>query len=54
MPFEARGYVCVGAYDGAAKSSNPHSDTDVMTNLDMVFLTNVTKMVPAFVLGETV
>jgi hypothetical protein len=56
MPFEARGYVCVGAYDGAAKPSNPHyhSDTDVITNLDMVFLTNVTKMVLAFVLSEAV
>ncbi len=55
MPFEARGYVCIGAYDGAAKSSNPHyhSDTDIITNLDMSFLTSVTKMTLAFVVNES-
>jgi len=55
MPFEARGYVCIGAYDGAAKSSNPHyhSDTDVINNLDMSLLTNITKMTLAFVLSES-
>jgi Zn-dependent M28 family amino/carboxypeptidase len=55
MPFEARGYICIGAYDGAAKSSNPHyhSDTDVITNLDLSFLTNVDKMTLAFVLNES-
>jgi len=54
MPFEARGYVCIGAYDGAAKPNNPHyhSETDVITNLDTSLLTNVTKMVLAFILNE--
>jgi Zn-dependent M28 family amino/carboxypeptidase len=54
MPFEARGYVCVGAYDGSAvdKNTHYHSDTDVPTNLNIDFLTSVTKMVLAFLLSE--
>jgi hypothetical protein len=54
MPFEARGYVCVGAYDGSAKPDNPHyhSSTDKLSNLDLDFLTSVTKMVLAFVLKQ--
>jgi hypothetical protein len=54
MPFEARGYVCIGAYDGSAISKNPHyhSCTDVIDNLNMKFLKEVTKMVLAFVLNE--
>ncbi|MGB9169145.1 MAG: M20/M25/M40 family metallo-hydrolase [Nitrososphaeraceae archaeon] len=54
MPFEARGYVCIGAYDGSAISSNPryHSSTDILANLNMDFLTSVTKMVLATILQE--
>jgi hypothetical protein len=54
MPFEARGYICIGAYDGSAKANNPHyhSSTDIPSNLDMDFLTSVTKMVLSFVLKE--
>ena len=54
MPFEAHGYVCIGATDGSAVDSNNHyhSDTDIPSNLDMDFLTSVTKMVPAFTLSE--
>ncbi len=54
MPFEARGYVCIGAYDGSALPNNPHyhSDTDVLANLNINFLTEVTKMVLAFALSE--
>jgi Zn-dependent M28 family amino/carboxypeptidase len=54
MPFEARGYVCIGAYDGSAISSNPHyhSSTDIPDNLNMNFLTSVTKMVLATILQE--
>ena len=50
MPFEARGYVCIGAYDGSAVSENSHyhSETDVLSNLDMDLLTYVTKMVFSF------
>ena len=54
MPFEARGYVCVGAYDGSAVSENSHyhSETDLLSNLDMDLLSSVTKMVLAFALSE--
>jgi hypothetical protein len=54
MPFEARGYVCVGAYDGSAieKNKHYHSDTDIPSNLNMDFLTSVTRMVLAFALSE--
>jgi hypothetical protein len=56
MPFEARGYVCIGGYDGAAKPNNSHyhSDTDIIDNLDLEFLTSVTRMALAFVLNEAV
>jgi hypothetical protein len=54
MPFEARGYVCIGAYDGSAVQQNHHyhSETDVPSNLDLDFLTSVTKMTLAFALSE--
>jgi hypothetical protein len=54
MPFEARGYVCIGGYDGSAieENSQYHSSTDVMDNLDTDFLTSVTKMVLAFAISE--
>ena len=55
MPFEARGYVCIGAYDGSAIDENPHYHTqlDIPENLNIPFLTSVTKMVLAFVLLES-
>jgi hypothetical protein len=54
MPFEARDYVCIGAYDGSAieKNKHYHSDTDIPSNLNMDFLTSVTRMVLAFALSE--
>jgi hypothetical protein len=54
-PFEARGYVVIGAYDRSAEPDNPHyhSCSDVPTNLDMDFLTSVTKMVLATILHVT-
>jgi hypothetical protein len=55
MPFEARGYVCIGAYDGSAIEENPHYHTqlDVPENLNMPFLTSVTRMVLSFILLES-
>lgn len=55
MPFEARGYVCIGAYDGSAIDENPHYHTqlDIPENLNIPFLTSVTKMVLAFILLES-
>jgi Zn-dependent M28 family amino/carboxypeptidase len=54
MPFEAAGYVCIGAYDGSAVTNNPnyHSPSDIPSNLDFNFLTSITKMVLAFILIE--
>jgi hypothetical protein len=51
-PFEARGYVVIGAYDRTAEEDNPHyhSCSDIPTNLDMDFLISVTKMVIATIL----
>ena len=50
-PFEARGYVVIGTYDGLAEEDrNPHyhSCSDMPANLDMDFLTSVTKMVHCY------
>jgi Zn-dependent M28 family amino/carboxypeptidase len=51
-PFEARGYVVIGAYDQSAEPDNPHyhSSSDAPSNLDMEYLTSVTKMVLATIL----
>jgi hypothetical protein len=52
-PFEAKGYVVIGAYDGSADSiKNPHyhSSSDIRENIDWDYLTSVTKVVLATVL----
>jgi Zn-dependent M28 family amino/carboxypeptidase len=52
-PFEAKGYVVIGAYDGSANSiKNPHyhSSSDMPENIDWDYLTSVTKLVLATVL----
>jgi Zn-dependent M28 family amino/carboxypeptidase len=52
-PFEAKGYVVIGAYDGSADSiKNPHyhSSSDIPENIDWDYLTSVTKLVLATVL----
>lgn len=53
-PFESRGYVVIGAYDGSAEHNNPHyhSSADIPANLDIEFLTSVTKMILATILYE--
>jgi hypothetical protein len=55
MPFEARGYVCIGAYDGSAVKRNIHyhSSQDISSNLNMEFLKGVNKMVLSFLLIES-
>lgn len=52
MPFEARGAVTVGAYEG---EGNPHyhRTTDEPATLDYTYLTHVTKLVLATVLAES-
>ncbi|HSF50798.1 MAG TPA: M20/M25/M40 family metallo-hydrolase, partial [Nitrososphaeraceae archaeon] len=51
-PFERLGYVVIGAYDRSAELDNPHyhSSSDIPANLDMEYLTSVTKMVLATIL----
>ncbi len=46
MPFEAKGYACIGVYEG---SENPdyHKTTDTVDVLDMDHLAQVAKMVVA-------
>jgi beta-phosphoglucomutase-like phosphatase (HAD superfamily) len=48
MPFEAKGYACIGVYEGG---ENPgyHKTTDLAAVLDMNHLAEVTKMVAATV-----
>ena len=52
-PFEAQGTVVIGAYDGSARSNNPHyhSTTDTANYIDWPFLTSVTKMVLATIMS---
>jgi Zn-dependent M28 family amino/carboxypeptidase len=51
-PFEAEGYVVIGAYDGSARTSNPHyhSSSDLPSLIDWDYLTTVTKMVLATII----
>ncbi len=52
-PFEAEGYVVVGAYDGSAnEDQNPHyhDSSDTPSLIDWTYLTSVTKLVMATVL----
>jgi Zn-dependent M28 family amino/carboxypeptidase len=51
-PFEAKGYVVIGTYDGSAENINPHyhNSSDTPSLIDWNYLTSVTKMVLATVL----
>jgi peptidase M28-like protein len=51
MPFEAHGYVVIGAYEG---EGNPHYHdvSDLPAAVDMTYLTKVTQMVLATLLNE--
>lgn len=51
MPFEAQGYVCIGAYDDAASTSFYHSTTDTIDKVDGSFFTDVVRMVIATIAG---
>ena len=51
-PFEAKGYIVIGTYDGSAENINPHyhNSSDTPSLIDWDYLTLVTKMVLATVL----
>jgi Peptidase family M28 len=50
MPFEAAGYVCVGAFDGADSEPFYHSSHDTLDKVDVGFCVQVARLVTATVL----
>lgn len=48
MPFEAKGYPCIGVYEAGHNPAN-HGSGDTMADLDMHHLSEITKMVLATV-----
>jgi Zn-dependent M28 family amino/carboxypeptidase len=50
MPFEQRGYVCVGAFDGSTVAPFYHSVNDTLDKVDTGFCAEVARMVVATVL----
>jgi hypothetical protein len=46
MPFEAKGFACIGAYD-ADENPNYHRTTDLAATLDFAHLAEVVKMIVA-------
>jgi hypothetical protein len=55
-PFESKGYVVIGAYDGSADPiNNPHyhSSSDLPENINWNYLSLVTKMVLAIILNTS-
>lgn len=52
-PFEKKGYVVIGVYDGSAdprKNPHYHSSSDLPENINWDYLTSVTKLILAVVL----
>jgi hypothetical protein len=49
MPFEAKGYPCIGLYDGASDEPFYHKTTDTMAQVSIPRLTEVTRLLAAFV-----
>ena len=50
MPFEAAGYVCVGAFDGADSAPFYHSSHDTLDKVDVGFCVQIARLVTATVL----
>ncbi len=44
MPFEAKGYPCIGVYEAGHNPAN-HGSADTMADLDMNHLGEITRMV---------
>jgi hypothetical protein len=49
MPFEAKGYACIGAYEGG-ENPHYHKTTDRPEHVDLDYVTEVAKMVLATIL----
>jgi hypothetical protein len=52
MPFEARGYVVIGIYEGEG-NPNYHNDSDIPSTVNFACAADVTRMTLATVLHET-
>jgi hypothetical protein len=52
MPFEAGGYVVIGAYEGG-ENPNYHHSTDTSASVDLAYVADVTRMTLATILHET-
>lgn len=50
MPFERRGYVCIGAFDGSTAAPFYHTVDDTLDKVDTRFCSEVARMVIATVL----
>jgi peptidase M28-like protein len=48
MPFEAKGFPCIGIYDGAADATFYHKTSDRPEHVDAARLVDVTRLVCAF------
>jgi Peptidase family M28 len=53
MPFEALGYVVSGLYDGGELHPSYHSKNDIVSNLNIGYISSVTKTVLATILHGT-
>jgi leucyl aminopeptidase len=49
MPFESKGFPCIGLYDGAADAAFYHTTQDKIGQVDLTRLVDVTGLVCAFV-----
>lgn len=52
MPFEARGHVVIGVYEGEG-NPNYHNDSDTPSTIDFACVADVTRMTLATILHET-
>ncbi len=53
MPFEAGGYVVIGAYEGG-ENPNYHHSTDTSALVDLAYVADATRMTLATILHETI
>jgi hypothetical protein len=47
MPFEEKGYACIGLYDGAADAPFYHTANDTLDKVDVARLAEVTSLLVA-------
>jgi hypothetical protein len=47
MPFEEKGYACIGLYDGAADAPFYHTTNDTLDKVDLAHLAEITRLLVA-------